>query len=59
MDTHQDLQAQINTLKSELADLKVELTLITNLISRYGLSDSRIPNQDFSILDRLHALDGK
>jgi prefoldin subunit 5 len=59
MDNHQDLQAQINTLKSELTALKAELTLITNLISRHGLADPRIRNQDFSILDRLHALDGK
>ena len=59
MDTHQDLQAQINTLKSELTALKAELTLITNLISRHGLTDPRITQHEFEVLDRLHALDGK
>ena len=58
MNTQQSIQDQIDSLRSELSNLRKDIGLIANIISRYGLADPRIHKHELEILDRLNRLDG-
>lgn len=59
MGTQQDLQDQINTLRSEVEQLRKELDLIANLLSRHGTGDPRMFEPPFEILDRLDEIEDR